>query len=173
MKDGFWINYRTGKEFQIDEHESWIRRGSNAKKLGLPQRVIDAFDEFEPVKDRDKFLVFIMQHAPVMRVRGHGNYVTFEFASRRRNDPIDAIWSWGMSNAGPMTGMYIVNFATNEKTSMYWKDFETAMERGGSEAVMRVASVVPFQWKEIVAKEVLDVSRKMIGEKESPGWSIL
>ena len=174
MKEGYWLNYKTGKEFSIDEHERWLRRGNNAKKLGLPKRVIDAFSEFEPVKDRDKFLTFVMQHAPVMRVRGHGNYITFEYASRRRNDPIDAIWMWGLKNgAGPFTGLYVVNFATGEKTSMYWKDFKEAMDEGGASEVMRVATVEPFQWQEKLASELLDLSRKLIGEKEAPAWTII
>ena len=174
MKEGYWINYRTGKTFPIDEHEQWIRRKGNAKKLGLPQRLIDAFDEFETKKDRDKFLTFLMQHAPVMRVRGHGNYITFEFSSRRRNGPMDSIWEWGLDNgAGPFTGMYIVNFATGEKTSIYWKDFKEAMEIEGADAVMRVATVESFEWREQIASELLDMSRRLIGEKEAPAWTII
>ena len=166
MKEGYWINYRTGKEFPIDEHERWLRKPGNAKKLGLPDRVADAISGFEPVKDREKMILFVMQHAPVMRARGHGNYVTFEFASRRRQDPMDAIWMWGLSNAGDYTGLYIVNFATGEKTSIYWKDFKDAMDIGGAEAVMRAASTESMSLGVKVAVELLDLSRRLIGEKE-------
>lgn len=172
MKAGYWINYDTGKEFPVNEHEQWIRKRGNAKKLGLSKKVMGALKEFKPVKDRDKFLAFIMQHAPVMRVRGHGNYVTFEYSSRSRNDPMDAIWLWGLKSAGPYTGLYIVNFATGEKTSIYWQDFKEAMDEGGPTAVMRVAKVEEFQWKEKIAKEILEISRKLIGEKEASAWTI-
>jgi len=173
MKEGYWINYKTGKEFPVDEHERWMRKGKNAQRLGLPDRVLDAFGEFEPVKDRDKMLLFIMQHAPVMRVRGHGNYVTFEYASRSRRDPMDAIWMWGLDNAGPLTGIYIVDTATNEKTSIYWKDFLRAMEEGGPDAVMRVASTMQMRIKAKIASELLDLARRFIGEKETMHWSIV
>jgi hypothetical protein len=172
MKGGYWINYRTGKDFEIDEHETWLRRKGNAKKLGLPKKVVTAIKEFKPVKDREKFLTFVMQHAAVMRVRGHGNYVTFEYSSRSRRDPMDSIWLWGLQNAGPYTGMYIVNFATGEKTSIYWREFKEAMDSGGAEAVMRVASTEEFIWKEKIAEELLDLSKRLIGEKEAPAWTI-
>jgi hypothetical protein len=172
VKSGFWINYKTGKSFPIDEHETWLRKKGNAKKLGLSKRVIEAINEFKVVKDRDKFLTFVMQHAPVMRVRGHGNYVTFEYSSRSRKDPMDAIWLWGLKNAGPYTGLYIVNFATGEKTSIYWRDFKEAMDTGGADAVMRVASTEEFTWRECIAEELLDMSRRLIGEKEAPAWTI-
>jgi len=165
MKEGFWINYRTGKEFDIDEHERWLRRKGNARKLGLPKKLTDGFGEFEPVKDRNKFLLFVMKHAPVMRVRGHGTYVTFEYSSRNRRAPMDSIWMWGLDNgAGPFTSLYIVNFATGEKTSVNWKDFKAAMESGGPDAVMRVASTEELVWKEGVARELLDLSRRLIGD---------
>jgi len=175
MKDGFWINYRTGKEFDIDEHETWIRRPGNAKKLGIPSKVQKAFPEFTIVKDRIKFVMFLMQHAPIMRVRGHGNYVTFEYSSRSRNDPMDSIWLWGLKNAGPFTGMYIVNFATGEKTNIYWRDFKEAMESGGAEAVMRVAAdrTEIFEWNKKVATELLDLSRRFIGETTVASLSLV
>ncbi|RKY70360.1 MAG: hypothetical protein DRQ14_09090, partial [Candidatus Latescibacterota bacterium] len=63
------------------------------------------------------------------------------------------------------TGLYIVNFATNEKTSILWKDFKEAMEAGGPEAVMRVASTEPAPLREVVVSELLEISRRLIGEK--------
>ena len=172
MKEGYWINYDRGKRFPVDEHEQWLRRKGNAKKLGLRKRVIESFDEFKPVKDRDKFLTFVMQHAPVMRVRGHGNFITFEYSSRRRQAPMEEIWLWGLKEgAGPFTGLYIVNFATGEKTSIYWREFKEAMESGGAEAVMRVASdaglTEEFVWKEKIAQEILDLSKRLIGEMDA------
>lgn len=81
MKEGYWVNYRSGKEFVIREHEQWIREPKNAKKLGLSANVIKSFSKFKAVKDRDKFLLFVMKNAPVMRIRGHGNYASFEYSS--------------------------------------------------------------------------------------------
>jgi len=160
MKEGYWINYKTGKEFPIHEHEQWIRVPKNAKKLGVPKNVIALFNDFKPDRDRDKFLMFIMKHAPVMRVRGHGNYATFEYASRNRRDPMDAIWMWGQQNAGPFTGLYIVNFATREKAQMNWNQFEELMDSGGPDAVMRAAST-KFRIKKAISDELAIIRRKL------------
>lgn len=79
MKQGFWGNYELGEFFEIDEHEMWIRRWDNAARLGLAARVIARIAEFEPIRDRDRFLPFLYANAPVMRWHGHGESVTFDF----------------------------------------------------------------------------------------------
>jgi hypothetical protein len=163
MQEGYWINYVTGKTFVIDEHERWLRDPRNAAKIGLPKMVMEALSKFKPVKDREKMLLFVLQHSPLMRVRGHGNFITFEYSSSSRSDPMDAIWTWGKKNAGEYTGMYIVNFATGEKVNIFWKDFERAADEGGYDAVMRAAKT--FRLKVRVASELLEMSRKLIGER--------
>lgn len=163
MRDGMWINYRTGKSFNIDEHERWLRRKGNADKLGVPKKVQDKFDEFEPVKDRNKFLLFVMNNSSVMRVRGHGNYVSFEFSSRRKRQVMEEIWLWGLKNAGAYTGMYIVNFATGEKTNVYWNEFKDAMDNDNMEKVLRLGTT-KFKVKKEVAEELLKLSKSLIDE---------
>lgn len=161
MKEGYWINYKTDKTVTIHEHERWLRSKGNAKKLGVPPRVISMFSNFKPEKDRDKFLMFVMKNAPVMRVRGHGNYVSFEYNSRARKDPMDAIWMWGQKNAGPFTGLYIVNFATREKIEINWNAFEESIERGGPDAVMKAASTKNFRIKKAISKELAILRLKL------------
>ena len=164
MNEGYWINYGTGKEFPIDEHERFLRTPGNAQRLGVPKAVIAMFGKFKPEKDRDKFLMFVMAKAPVMRVRGHGGYVAFEYSSSSRRDPMDAIWKWGKKNAGPFTSMYIVNFGTKETTSMPYSQFEELMESSGPEAVMRAASR-KFSLRKSVARELLRLSKEILGKE--------
>ncbi len=58
MELGFWLNDKTGKMFRIDEHERWIRKWTNAKKLGISKNGYDDFlKQFEPVEDREKNVV--------------------------------------------------------------------------------------------------------------------
>ncbi|MEI7902725.1 MAG: hypothetical protein WCK89_20955 [bacterium] len=111
MKDGFWINYRTGQVFVIDEHERWIRDEANARMLGVPERVIARFYDFKPSVDRDRFLLFVMKTAPVMRVRGHGVTVTLEFWARFKSKPMNAVRLWAEKNAGPLTLLNICNLS--------------------------------------------------------------
>ena len=161
MKEGYWINYGNGKVFPIDEHERWLRTPGNAKKLGLPANVLAMFKKFKPEKDRDKFLLFVMQHADVMRARGHGNYISFEYASSSRQQPMDAIWEFGKENLGPFSSLNIVNFATKENTQIMFQEFEELMQSGGYESVMRVASRKMSMNKRI-AIELLALSKELL-----------
>ena len=138
-RDGYWINYRSGKEAPVDEHERHIREEGNAAALGVPLSVIKNFDKFEPIRDRVKFLTYIMEHSPLMRVRGHGNSVSFEYASRSR-DPIEAIWEWGKQNAGAFTLIDVHNLKTHENASLLWQDFKDVVDRDGYDGIMRVAT---------------------------------
>ena len=112
MKEGFWLNYRTGRTFLIHEHEIWLREPGNARKLGVPKEVIaEALERFRPFYDRVPLLLFVMERAPVMRIRGHGHYVTFEYHARADDDATLAVRHFAGRMLGPMRGLHIVNLA--------------------------------------------------------------
>ena len=138
MQDGYWINFKTDKSIRMHDHEIFMRNIVNAKKMGVSESVHVMAAK---IKTREAYLTFIMRNAPLIRVRGHGSFVTFEYNTRARRPVMDAIWSWGMSNAGPFTVMNISNLATRENTQMSYRDFEKAINEGGADAVMRVATV--------------------------------
>lgn len=162
MTEGYWINYNTGKMIEMPEHESFIRDPKNAKKLGVPPNVHTMAAN---IKDREKYLLFLLQHAPLMRVRGHGASVGFQFATHSRQDAMDAILSWGKNNAGPMTWLMIDNFATKESTQMNFEQFEEQMDSGGAEAILRVAGATQ-KWRQSnkIVSELLAVSRKILNK---------
>ena len=162
MKEGYWANYGTGKMVPVYEHEEFIRELGNAKKLGVSDKVIKSFGKFKPGKDRDKFLLFLMQNSQLMRIRDHGDFASFEYSSHNRSDPMDVIWAWGKRNAGPYTGLLISNFATGEKTQIMWEQFEQAVDSGGYEAVMRVAKVISNPIRRKIASELLALSKKLL-----------
>jgi len=118
MKEGWWVNYETGRYILLKcrglDHEAIIRDPENQKWLGLPPSVIKDIYRFKPVQDRDSLLLHIMKTAPLMRIRGHGDYVTFEFDSDREYKPLAAIRKWARKNAGEMTVLNIVNLATRK-----------------------------------------------------------
>jgi hypothetical protein len=141
IKEGWWLNWRNpSKLFYVDDHEMWIRQENNARQLGVPGSVIGDFSKFEVRKDRETFLLHIMRHAPVMRVRGHGVDTTFEYFAHERQDPMWAVYTFAKRQAGPYSWLNISNMATNEYTSITWKDFQEVMDAGGPDAVMRAAS---------------------------------
>ena len=124
MNEGYWGNYRTGQIFLIDEHEQWIRRGNNASKLGVSLAVQRKFKDFIVREDRNKFLLFVFSHAPVMRFRGHGSCVTMEFNCADWGLPLELVRMWGNTNAGALLWLIIVNFASNEAIQTNWEDFK-------------------------------------------------
>lgn len=165
MNEGWWINYQTSKTFRIHEHETWIREGNNAKKLGIPLTIIKSFAKFRPVKDRDKFLLFLLKQCPVMRVRGHGSYVTFEFSTRSRKAAVEEIWLWGQENAGPFTMMNIINFATGEQIQLPFRTVDEQMEKNGVEGVLRAASIQErFSIKPAIVRELVRISEELAEE---------
>jgi hypothetical protein len=123
MKKGYWMNYHTAEVFEIHEHERWIRAEGNAQRLGVPSRVVARFKTFRPATDRDDFLLFLMQKAPIMRVRGHGYSVTFEFWAKSAPKPLATVRRWAERNAGPLTLLNIVNLARGAGVQVLYKDF--------------------------------------------------
>jgi len=47
------------------------------------------------------------------------------------------------------------------------------MDEGGAEEVMRVASFELAPLREIVARELLELSRELIGEPSVPHWEVV
>jgi hypothetical protein len=162
MNEGYWINYERDITIPIDEHERFIRDPKNAKKIGLSPSVIKSFSKFKPVQDRDRFLLFLMQQAPIMRVRGHGSSITFEFSTHSRQTAMDSIWVFGKENAGPFTMLNIVNFATGEKVEMLFQDFEELMDSGGAEGVLRAASIHRISVKPKIASALVKLAKELI-----------
>lgn len=144
MKEGYWLNYKNGKFFEINEHEQWLRTPGNAKLLDVPSNIITSFSKFRPVTDRDKFLLFVLKNAPVIRVRGHGDYISFEYFSLERQTVMESMENLLKNIAGPVTQLYIVNFSTKESLQISYKQFEETMDKEGAEGLMRVGSVEKF-----------------------------
>ena len=158
MREGYWINYKTGQAHLIDEHSYWIKGPGNARKLGLPQNAIKEMEKFKLPDDREKLLIYVLYHAPVMRVRGHDTFVTFEFASHNRTDPMDTIFLWAKKNLGQYTMLNIVNLATRESVQMNLMDFQAKVEDGGYQAVLRAAS----SFNKKLAKRILSIARSVL-----------
>jgi hypothetical protein len=160
MREGYWINYKTDKIVEMPEHETWMRDSKNSKMIGVPDNVHVIAANIE---DREKYLLFVMQHAPVMRVRGHGHIFAFQFYTHSRQDAMDAILVFCRRNAGPLSWLAIDNFATCENTQMTFEQFEEQMDSGGAEAVLRVAGLTQkVKIKASIVRELLAISKQLI-----------
>ena len=131
MNDGYWKNYNTQKVFKINEHEMWIRDINNARKLGISDKTIDSFDKYKQSKDRDAFLVYIMRENPVMRIRGHGVSITFEFNSKSFDIVLKSIAEFCKKDGiGDYMMLNIFNFADNKRFNCLYKDFDGYIKSG-------------------------------------------
>jgi len=159
MNLGFWINYSTGEVFRIDEHERWIRRWPNAEKIGIKEEIYKEYmEKFEATKDRNKLLVWLMGKVPVIRVRGHGSVVTFEFATERVRPVLDAIYDWGSQYAGSFSNFHIVNLKKNKTVDMLFKDFKKYYEEGREDSIMEECGkdfIIPKTFKQFMEDKYL------------------
>lgn len=125
MKEGWWLNYRTGRSFPVHDHEMWLRRPGNGKRLGLPETILTtALRRYRPGEDRDRLLTFVIMCFPAARIRGHGAYVTIEHRGWAVSDLIPAIRRFGRKQGfGPMLGLNIRLINTGEGHFGLWRDF--------------------------------------------------
>jgi hypothetical protein len=87
--------------------------------------------------DRDRFLLWLMGLAPVMRVRGHGDFVTFEYHSRLKNLPLAAVAAFAKKEAAPTTRLHIVNLASLESLDSPADTFLRGLRRQGASSLWR------------------------------------
>lgn len=81
MKEGYWINAKTGAFHLVDEHRYWILRVDNAALLGLGKeglREINSVRGRHTAEGRRAILLRVMDEGMV-RARGHGDHLTLEF----------------------------------------------------------------------------------------------
>lgn len=141
MKEGFWINFNTGKTVEMPEHETWIRGAQNAKRMGVSDKTFEGFKKFKPVRDRDKFLLYVLKEEPLIRVRGYGQDVTFDMATRDRARVMEAIHEFAHTYLGAFSTLNINNYGTLEHMNVMRKDFDDMVERYGFEGMAKAAAV--------------------------------
>ena len=156
MNEGFWLNGRLNKFQEVNEHAMWIADSKNAKKIGLPSNLFEKIKELNPSTDRVEILTTAMSGG-LIRVRGHGGSVTFEF-SMKTTDALWAIYAFLKKiGVGEYTQVYVANVRTHENLSTTYKDFKEVLVEEGEEALLRAAHKnMKFNYKlKKVTKEIL------------------
>lgn len=175
MTEGYWINFKMGahgKIVPIREHEIDIRVPSIYKKLGIDEATAKTFSKFKVGKDREKFMTMLMTKFPLIRVRGHGNTTTFEYAHWGRNSVIDAILNFAEENLGAFSSIAINNLATGESNNLSFSEFKEKYAEKGAEAIMRKGSEIEEELCKI-AKQVKDSKpTKKVSDSIRKTWLI-
>jgi hypothetical protein len=81
MKEGAWIDATTGDYRWLDEHARWLQRPGNAASLSVPDDVIVELCKipWDFNGSGRKSILLLAMDCGLIRARGHGASVTFEF----------------------------------------------------------------------------------------------
>ena len=126
--EGYWLNSKTGKYFEIHEHAQWLLDLKNFKKIGLPAELFQKIKSKDFDKDRLEIL-FAAMNAGLIRIRSHGNYIAFEFTIKSK-DAIESIHEFLLAEelAGPYSDLTINNLRTGETIMLKYNEFLEMME---------------------------------------------
>lgn len=81
LREGAWINAADGRFAYIDEHSNWAKRPGNLVSIGLAESAWEAIRHIpnDYGGDSRKSIVLAVMAVGGIRMRGHGDFITFEF----------------------------------------------------------------------------------------------
>lgn len=147
MKEGAWINARTGEYWWVSEHSQFVQSPANQQTMGLSEATRQKLVGIGPVnvgagEKRNEVLIAVMQ-AGFIRFRGHGASLTCEFwGDKNRN--LWACYSFLEKVAGPMSYCVLNNLKTKEQISLPFQEFTERMQED-PDGVLRVAKKLSFR----------------------------
>ena len=125
MTEGYFLNINTGKAYPVRNHEMAIREKEFATKIGIKDSLFQQFPEYEPVKDREAFLRWILSKVPIIRVRGYGVWVGIQWGCGSDKQAFEAIRKWGRKVCGPCLMLRMCNIKTGKQYNSFWLLFES------------------------------------------------
>jgi hypothetical protein len=131
LKAGAWIE-PNGTWHIIDDHADWIRRPDCARRIGLPEDVVQALAAMprrEPSgPERRAILVAAMRHG-LTRFRGHGTEVTFE-TMLPLSTAIPAASAFMSEHFGPLTMVHFRQIPDGPSIAHHYQELARALEQG-------------------------------------------
>jgi hypothetical protein len=123
MREGAWINAHTGAWCWITEHASWIQHQENTRSLGITDEAharlaAIPWDFNGPGREA---ILRVAMDAGLIRMRGHGAEVTFEF-TLPMEVAIRAVTPFMQAQFGPMTGCRFNNLRTGHTVGFLYGD---------------------------------------------------
>ena len=134
MDEGAWINAHTGAWSWISEHASWIQNPENARSLGMTDEVhaLLAAIPWDFNGPGRKAILRVAMDAGFIRVRGHGESVTFEF-TLPPSVAIRAALPFMAKHFGPLTGCVFTNLNTGTSIGYSYRELLGVMELFGAD----------------------------------------
>ena len=136
MNEGAWINAHTGAWTWITEHTSWIQNPENALSLGMPEAVHAELAAIPPDFNGPgrREILRVAMDAGFIRVRVHGESVTFEF-TLPPSVAIRAALPFMALNSGPLTGCVFTNLTVGTSLGLSYKELLALVEQKGAEGL--------------------------------------
>jgi hypothetical protein len=138
MTEGYFVRIDTGRSYLIHDHEIDVRKAEFAKQLGIPDQVFKQFPDYEPVKDREVFLRWLLGQVPLARVRGYGVWAGIQWGYGSDKEALQAIHRWGKKVCGPCLYLRMLNLTTRKQYDSFWLPFDTVMRTGTAIKTMEV-----------------------------------
>ncbi len=131
MKEGCWIMAASGHYEYVDDHARWIQSPGNAERMGLQEDVIREIRLLKWDFDgpgRRAILLSAMADG-LIRARGHGPYVTFEFTIKIEA-AVQGALPFMHAVAGPFTLCRFMSLTNGDAVDFFWKDHEGYTQGG-------------------------------------------
>ena len=133
LHQGAWINAADGRFAYVDEHANWAKRPGNLAGIGIAIGTWEAIHEIPNDYDGEsrKTILLIVMAAGGVRMRGHHDFVTFEFTC----DPkvaLPACRGVLTQIAGPLTRCRFNSLSTNETVEVSYDNYVKQMENSTS-----------------------------------------
>jgi hypothetical protein len=132
ISEAYWIDSSNGNKYSVtgENHSNWIKDPKNAKKVKLPDDVFEEISKLSFPKDDDKIRLLTIKNSNLIRMRQHGNGMTFEFSDSR---PVNTLWTieeFLDRMAGPFTNLLIVNHSPSGSKQYQgnFQEFQKQME---------------------------------------------
>jgi hypothetical protein len=130
LREGAWIDAKTGQWSFIDEHADWAKRPGNLTSIGLPDAVREAIRDIpnDYGGDNRKRILLTVMAAGGIRLRGHGDWVAIEFTA----DTAAAVLACRdvlRKIAGEFTVCRFSNLGAGETLQLFYGEYERHVGR--------------------------------------------
>jgi hypothetical protein len=129
LHQGAWINAADGRFAYVDEHANWAKRPGNLAGIGIANGAWEAVRDIpnDYGGESRKTILLIVMAAGGIRLRGHGDFVTFEFTCDLKV-ALPACRDVLRQIAGNFTRCKFNNLSTDETVEVSYDNYVNQME---------------------------------------------
>jgi len=132
VREGYWVNLRTGQWFEIDDHAAWVRRFDCACRAGLSDEAARRIGAM-PYRHLDgperHAILYAAMACGLVRIRGHVDHVTLE-STFPLQELLPALAAFMARHFGPFTVVKLNRLPHGPFVAHPYQAIAAALERG-------------------------------------------